>query len=591
MKINYIKYACAALPLVGMTACMDFDTPSDEFNKDTEVVVKPEPLYGDADNLEIKDVDEDAVDNAIDELSNDLAQMITAQYYLMGGKDGAMPGEHQWQYVYNLTTDAYAGYTTNDQSWGGSFESTYSFKRDFCDGPNGRFLSMKNNLGNLLNNDITNDIVEIKAIALLLFDHTAQEVTDIYGSIPYADHKANKQSNPFEFIEGGVIYYSIIKNLDDIIAVFDNFKNRPDWYKAKIQGILDQYDALTQDKQIDTWKRYANSLKLRMAMNMVKVYPDDAKKYAEEAVASGVIESQDKEVGLNPLTNCYNAHPLKVIMSSWSDSRVNASFISLLMSLDHPYTKYFIGKNSNDLVNSVTGEVTPANSTIVGLRAGIRMENGQTYYANPRVAYSQFSGEDFEFMPIYAMKWAEVDFLRAEGALRGWNMGGTVEFFYNRGIQNADCSDRFMFSSGNYESYLDDYMALEEAVPYTYVDPMDSNNNMESLTKIGVKWNESDDNETKLEKIITQKYIAVFPYSYTAWTDIRRTGYPKIFPVLNPQLGDGSLAQGEIIRRQLLPTGDIDAGVQDVQTSGLKALGGDDKQATRVFWDVDKANF
>ena len=69
-----------------------------------------------------------------------------------------------------------------------------------------------------------------------------------------------------------------------------------------------------------------------------------------------------------------------------------------------------------------------------------------------------------------------------------------------------------------------------------------------------MKWNDSDDNETKLEKIITQKYIAIFPYSYEAWTDIRRTGYPKIFPVLNPNLGDGSLSDGDLIRRLPLPT-------------------------------------
>ncbi len=120
---------------------------------------------------------------------------------------------------------------------------------------------------------------------------------------------------------------------------------------------------------------------------------------------------------------------------------------------------------------------------------------------------------------------------------------------------------------------------------------MDHNNDIESVTKIGVKWNDSDDNETKLEKIITQKYIAIFPYSYEAWTDIRRTGYPKIFPVLNPNLGDGSLSDGDLIRRLPLPHGDLQAGMDDIATSGIQALGGPDQQATRVFWDKNEANF
>lgn len=591
MKRNYIKFAVAALPLIAFSSCMDFDNPGDEFNKGTDVPVAPEPLHGDADNLEIKDVTEEDVDAAIDALQNDFGMLITAQYYLAGGKDGAQPGEHQWQYVYNLTTDAYAGYTVCDQSWGGSFEHVYSYKRDFCEGPHGRFLSMKNNLGNFLNNDLTNNIVELKAIGLLLFDHVAQEVTDIYGSIALTDHKANKETNPFTFNKGAEIYSTIIQNIDDMVAVFDNFESRPQWYKDKINQLLATYDVYTSTKSLDTWKRYANSLKLRMAMHLVKVYPDDAKRWAEEAVASGVVEKKSDEVGLSPSTDFGSAHPLKAIMSGWNDSRVNASFVSILASLNHPYYEYLIGTNSNNLTNTVTGEVTPAGTVKVGLRAGIRMMDGQQFFANPRVAYSQFTSDDFEFMSIYAMKWAEVDFLRAEGALRGWNMGGTAQFFYERGIKNGDCGDRFIMPTGRYEEYLDDYMAVEEALPYTYVDPMDSNNNMESLTKIGVKWNDADDNETKLEKIITQKYIAIFPYSYEAWTDIRRTGYPKIFPVLNISLADGSLNEGDIIRRAHLPNGDLQAGIEDIQNSGLDAIGGPDVFSTRVFWDTEAPNF
>lgn len=585
MKINILKYTLATLPLVAFSSCMDFDTPSDEFNKETDVTVRPEPLHGDADNLEIKEVSQDDFAAAKKELKNDLDMMIAAQYYFMGGKDGNPPKEHQWQYVYNLTTDAYAGYTTCDQSWSGGFETTYSYKRDFCEGPHGRFLSMKNNLGNLLNNDATNNMVEIKAIGLLLFDIAAQENTDLYGAIAYQDHKGNKETNPFTFNDGYTIYTSIIKNLDDIVAVFDNFPNRPQWYKDEINNILSMNDVLTQDKQIETWKRFANSIKLRMAMHLVKVDAAEAQRIAEEAVASGVVEQMSQEVGLNSITGYFEAHPLKVIMSDWNDCRVNASFVSILSSLQHPYINYLIGKNSNKI-----GDVN-ANSGIYGLRAGIRMLSGQQYYANPRVAYSQFEGVDFEWMNIYAIKWAEVDFLRAEGALRGWAMGGTPQFFYERGIKNADCGDRFGVPTGNYETYLEDYMAVENAVPYKYVDPMDHNNDIESVTKIGVKWNDSDDNETKLEKIITQKYIALFPYSYEAWTEMRRTGYPKTFPVLNPNLGDGSLNDGDLIRRMPLPHGDLQAGHDDIANSGIAALGGPDKQATRVFWDKQTPNF
>lgn len=591
MKFNIFKYSAVALSLFGFASCMDFDTPSDEFASNTETI-DPTVYVGDADALDYTvEPSKEDVEAAVTKLKPYLGQLITAQYYLLGGKDGNMPAEHQYQYVYNLTTDAYAGYTTCTQSWGGKMETTYSYSRDFCEGPYGRMLSMKNNLANILNIDESNSIVEIKAIALLLFDYVAQENTDIYGSVPYVDHKSNKETNPFTFNRGLDIYYSILKNLDDIDECLDNYSSRPDWYKAEIAKLLTSYDALTIDKSLDSWRRFANSLKLRMGMHLVKVDPAEAKRICEEAVASGVVEQKNQQIGLNPLTNCFNAHPMKVIMNSWSDCRINASFMSIMESLNHPYLDYMVIPINGDLVNTATGAVTTSGSAKIGLRAGIRMENGQQYYANMRVAYSQFSGEDFEFMPLYAIKWAEIDFLRAEGAVRGWDMGGTPEFFYERGIRNADCADVFSFPTGNYDSRVDDYLAQESATDFTYIDPMDDSNKIESLTKIGVKWNDSDDPETKLEKIITQKWIALFPYSYEAWTDVRRTGYPKLFPVLNVNMGDGSLKPGDIIRRGLLPHGDTQAGMDDIQTSGLEAIGGPDQQATRVFWDTEAANF
>ena len=199
--------------------------------------------------------------------------------------------------------------------------------------------------------------------------------------------------------------------------------------------------------------------------------------------------------------------------------------------------------------------------------------------------------ENIAMAPLYIMKWSEVDFLRAEGALRGWNMGGTAEFFYNRGIENGDLQDPLLTQGQSwYQEAMPDYMAQEQATDFTYVDALGTTPDMPSVTKIGVKWNESDSRETKLEKIITQKYIALFPYSYEAWVDLRRTGYPRLFPVLNPQDGDGSLKDGDIIRRMPFP-GTDDASLVDIQETGLNALGGQDLQGTRLWWDVDQANF
>lgn len=582
------------LAAASLHSCLDFDMPTDTFTGG-QTDLDPVVYRGKADSIDYRKViSEQGFNDAMSDLQQYFAQMKTAQYYLRGGKDGQTPGPHQYQYVYNITVDNYAGYMVVPHNFshggGGLLNSTYAYNQDYCDGPYGAFLSIKNNIANMINHPMIDSIPEMKAIGLLIFDYSAQEMVDLYGSIPYVDHKSNKESNPFTFNKMADIYASIVDNLDTINACLKHFDSRPDWYQAGVQSILGQYDVMTQDKSVASWCRLANSLKLRMAMHTVKVQPSVAQKWAEEAVQAGVVETTAQELLLDPMVMGYT-NPLFEIANNWGDTRLNASFESLLASLKHPYLEYVFDKNSNIVVNSSDpNDIMQANTRIMGLRAGIRMIPGQAYKDNFRIAYSSIKNNgEMAMAPLYLMKVSEVEFLRAEGALRGWNMGGSAQQFYEQGIRNAQVEHRLM--STYYPNAVDEYMSLEAPVAYKYVDQYDHSYDAESVTTIGVKWNEGDSQETKLEKIITQKYIAAFPYSYESWNDMRRTGYPKQFEVLNVEDGDGSLVQGDIIRKIPLPGRDTSVGMSDITASGIEALGGSDTQGTRVWWDVAGSNF
>lgn len=582
------------LAAASLHSCLDFDMPTDTFTGG-QTDLDPVVYRGKADSIDYRKViSEQGFNDAMSDLQQYFAQMKTAQYYLRGGKDGQTPGPHQYQYVYNITVDNYAGYMVVPHNFshggGGLLNSTYTYNQDYCDGPYGAFLSIKNNIANMINHPMIDSIPEMKAIGLLIFDYSAQEMVDLYGSIPYVDHKSNKESNPFTFNKMADIYASIVDNLDTINACLKHYDSRPDWYQAGVQSILGQYDVMTQDKSVASWCRLANSLKLRMAMHTVKVQPSVAQKWAEEAVQAGVVETTAQELLLDPMNMGYT-NPLFEIANNWGDTRLNASFESLLASLKHPYLEYVFDKNSNIVVNSSDpNDIMQANTRIMGLRAGIRMIPGQAYKDNFRIAYSSIKNNgEMAMAPLYLMKVSEVEFLRAEGALRGWNMGGSAQQFYEQGIRNAQVEHRLM--STYYPNAVDEYMSLEAPVAYKYVDQYDHSYDAESVTTIGVKWNEGDSQETKLEKIITQKYIAAFPYSYESWNDMRRTGYPKQFEVLNVEDGDGSLVQGDIIRKIPLPGRDTSVGMSDITASGIEALGGSDTQGTRVWWDVAGSNF
>ena len=547
-----------------------------------------------------RDLTEDEVSNAISVLRNGmyLQTIPSGTYCLRGGKvqNGVVykPAEHAYQYQYSFGPDLYAQYFTvpHKDFMYGSLTSTYDMSAEFNSSPLNAYTMAKSVFIPILNQPEINNIPEIKAITLLYYCLSAQEHADLSGPFSYIEDRLNIET-PTQYNNLGTIYHDIVNSLDDIVDCLKYYEeNRPDWYKSEIRNILSGFDFTRSwengDYSMNPYIKLANSLKLRMAMHIVKVEPETAKEWAEEAVASGVIESIGEQMGF---FQSYDAigHPL-VQIQNWGDIRLSASFESLLMSLNHPYTKTLFKPNNNMIVNRNDNTVLEEGTRICGIRSGVYV--GTVYSQNQYQAYSTFDRDMMIEAPLYFIKWSEVDFLRAEGALRGWNMGESAQFFYERGIRNANLIEPWVadFFGVPYSAYVVDYMEQAEATPYTNIDPIGDGEPWESVTKIGVKWFEDDVNETKLEKIITQKYLALFPLSTEAWTELRRTGYPKLFPVLNTDDGDGSIAPGEMIRR--IPWVPTDPAIMNaVNGSGIPALGGPDEQATRLWWDVDAPNF
>lgn len=495
--------------------------------------------------------------------------------------------------------------------------STYDLCKGFIGGPSAGFSMMKYNMAPTLNAEKIDYMPEIKAIYLTLFNYAAIENVDLFGPLTYYDYKENFDGLSFVYDRVKDIYYQAKADIDAAIECFKYYKDhRSEAYKKWIGIATVNYVGLRSSYDIDysdlsVWIRFANSLKLRMAIHMSKVEPATAKQWAEEAVAGGVIENTTDEIGLFPYLFGVS-HPLIEIMGL-NDIVMGASFINLLQNLDHPYMKYLFTKNSIALEKSkqaVSGTsasaVTPKGSVYVGMRNGVTPGIGQTADANPYVGYSMLDRTYFAECnpPLYLMKVSEVNFLRAEGALRGWNMGGTAQSFYEQGIRTAYLEDRNS-PIKEYVNYIDDYLNVDAPKGIAYVDPQGLTPDMPSVTKIGVKWNEGDSKETKLEKIITQKYIASFPYSYESWVDLRRTGYPKLFPILHPEHSDGTIKFGDPkvqtadnIMRRIPWVSDDPRTKEDIKATGIPALSEDtnnkpatDTQMQRLWWDVDAPNF
>lgn len=615
MKTSKIFLMSAmVLSAFGLQSCLDYDTPSDEFQKETTVVTPPTISTGKADCINYNvEITEKMYQNAYKRLRSQLGTALTGIYSIRGGKEGGKPEAHAYQFQFCLGPDNYVQYSCVPHSdfpySNAELKSTYHLSKGFNGGPGGGFSSCKTCIAPILNNGDLDSIPELKAAYLLLYNYAAIENADMFGPMPYNDFKKNRDESPFKYDDVRTIYYSAKANIDSCVAAFKHFQKRPEWYKTKVVKnifinrlpLLKNAD-LYEAEGLQPWIEFANSLKLRMAIHLAKVEPQTAKEWAEAAVRDGVISQTSHEFALYASVLGFD-HPI-VQISEWGDSRLGASFCSMLESLDHPYVKYLFKKNTEAIEKTgnkgSAPKTTPAESVIVGMRDGTVPGIGQSAGTNSYISFSKLDNQymNSHFPPCYFMKLSEVCFLRAEGALRGWNMGGSAQQFYEEGIRYAFLEDRDM-EDIKYKDMLEDYMNVTKAKDYTYVDPTGETPDMPSVTKIPVKWDNSLDNEKKLEMIITQKYIASYPYSYESWVDLRRTGYPRLFPVLNPEDGDGSLTMGDnaeycsglnIIRRLPWFTDDPQT-KEDLNATGLPALGGPDQQATRLWWDVDAPNF
>jgi hypothetical protein len=225
--------------------------------------------------------------------------------------------------------------------------------------------------------------------------------------------------------------------------------------------------------------------------------------------------------------------------------------------------------------DSNTGHTTQ----YIGIRIGCNIP--------PKPFYSGFSKYNFNTTftltaPEVIMTAAEVWFLKAEAALRGWAGAGNMQTDYETGIQT---SMQQYGVGGSAAAYIADAVDT----PIAYVDYLNSANNDTALGKITIQWDPNASQETMLERIITQKWLAMFPEGQEAWTEYRRTGYPRLFPLVVNSSG-GTIDTQVQVRRLAYPQSEATLNPA-AEKAGIQLLGGPDNGGTRLWWDVAKGNF
>lgn len=298
------------------------------------------------------------------------------------------------------------------------------------------------------------------------------------------------------------------------------------------------------------WVKIANSLKLRLAMRLVNVEPALAKQKAEEAVADsyGLVSEPSDAAWSTFLPGGNSWHKTNII---WDESSVSADITSYMNGYGDPRLPLY--------AKAVDGKY-------VGLRSGIYNPDNQI----PMAMYSKPVVEATS--PLLCMSASESWFSRAEGALRGWNMGGTAKELYEQGVQTS------MKERG---ATIGTYLS-SEATPADYVDPVVPARNIAAVSTVTPKYDESASFDENLERIMVQKWLGNYPNGWETWADFRRTGYPKFFPVVDNRSTDGVTSERGV-RRLPFPQSEFNTNEANVKAA-QQMLGGPDNTATDLWW-------
>ena len=416
-------------------------------------------------------------------------------------------------------------------------------------------------------------------------------ITDLYGDVPYSE--AGK----------GYLESLFTPRYDEQKDIYDDF------FKV-LAAAVDQFDAtkdeltsdVIYDGDIQKWKKFANSLRLRFAMRISNVDPERARQEFEAALAAdgGVFTSSADDALIHYMEISYSFGS-----ESYSDYRGNAyskvlygndpannptylcsTFFNQLYDTKDPRT-FRIARCYYDGLMSTSSPDNRIDLTEEMIEKGIEFqpcvpgafswEPWPTGYdsdilkemaeTNPSIVYSVSREVEPKLAttflmsdnPGVVMTYSEVMFLMAEAALKGWSVGSmSVEEYYKTGVRAA-----MTFLSDNYDC---------EEITDEEFDEYYSNN------PIGYT------DEQKVRSINTQAWILHFLNPAECWANVRRSGYPVLkSPAeygFEQYLTDGK----DIPVRFCYPILESSYNKQSYDEA-LQRMGGQDSWYTHVWWD------
>jgi len=395
------------------------------------------------------------------------------------------------------------------------------------------------------------------ALANIVWVLAFHRVTDYWGPIPYSH--AGEPGNAVPYDPQDSIYYDFFKRLNAAVNIL----------KPKTSETpYGDYD-LIYAGNVTKWIKLANTLRLRLALRVSKVDPARAKSEAEAAYAAGVMTISPDDDALIKKSDAGSDWNGLSIMSDWNEFRMSAAMESVLKGYSDPRMPvYFCPTEKDGTYQGLRNGLTSTQLT-----EAINKSNANSH-VGPRWASTGYPGGTSGYLttPQNAMCAAEAYFLRAEGALLGWNMGGTAKDLYEAGITNS-LKQWGITDANAIQNYINTINIPIAPDDYLHSPP---------VATIPVKF--SSDAIVQKQQIFLQKWLCLFPDGAEAWADFRRSRALPLYPIVNSENPDITNTTTQWIRRIPFLLSEQQTNDPAVKAA-LPLLNGPDKVTTPLWWD------
>lgn len=353
-------------------------------------------------------------------------------------------------------------------------------------------------------------IIEIQIVQVY------QTLVDLYGNVPYS-----------EAIKTGVLQ----PKYDDGLTIYKDLASRLTLAISKLdltQASFGKAD-LVYGGNVASWKKYANSIQIRLGMQLSDVDPVLAKTLVETAYTSGAMTSNSDNAIFQYTSVKPHFNPNYESFKSRADYSISSLFTTALNDLTDPRRDFYFDPASKK------------GGVYVGAPYGFKADIQTVSIFNKALKEINFKGDLFDY--------AETSFLLADAANRGWAVGSPASTHYTNGIT----------ASMKYWGVADADITAYLAQP-----------NVAFATATG---------SNAKERIAYQMWIAYYNRGFEAWTAYRRLDFPKLVaPSTAVPAAEGKVPV-RMVYSHLAPSTN---GANYAAASS--AIGGD-KMTTKLFWD------